>query len=95
MRGAGPDEIGVRRSTSPWLWFLVVGILGALAAVWLSSQGWPGTSQAAIVAPSSQSGWVDVVCQKDPGGAGYAFSVRSGGSVTCNNGAVPHMTPRD
>lgn len=95
MRAPGPDGSCVRRSTSPWLWVLVVGTLGALAAVGLSSQGLPATSQPDIIAPTSKSGWVDVVCQKDPGGAGYTFSVRSGGTVTCNNGAEPHMTSRD
>ena len=53
----------------------------------------PGVRVVSRVVPSNQvadpQGFVHVICQPNPGAAGYGFRARRGQTVTCNNGATP------
>lgn len=40
-------------------------------------------------APTDASGWVDVLCQRKPGGPGYEIRLRRGQIAYCTNGATP------
>lgn len=71
---------------------VVIGVVATLLVGWYVLRVWPGASPTSAIVPSSPSGTVTVICQKEAGGAGYYAEAESGTTFTCNNGATPSFS---
>ncbi|MBV9485104.1 MAG: DnaJ domain-containing protein [Frankiaceae bacterium] len=78
-----------RRATWLTAVALLIVAIGAATARDLQHRRHP----TGVVAPASQSGRVDVICEPAPGAAGYSYTALSGQEVTCTNGATPTFDP--